>query len=102
MIHVMVTAAFHALCCFWMMTICSFLRLLLLCLSIVDDTYDGDGCYFLRPLLVAFPRHHAGRGPEPGDLQPELHARPLGALPLAGHEQQLLQPYHLLLDEPQV
>lgn len=67
--------------------------------SVTDDPYDGDRCDILRPVLVTFPRDHACWGPEPRDLQPELYARPLAPLPLAGHEQQLLQSYHLHLDE---
>lgn len=69
-------------------------------LSVTDDPYDGDRCDILRPVLVTFPRDYAGWGPESRDLQPELYASPLASLPLAGHEQQLLQPHHLHLDEP--
>lgn len=54
--------------------------------SFSDDSYDGNCGDILRPLLAAVPRDHSGGGTESGDLQPELHARSLGFLPLAVHE----------------
>ena len=64
-----------------------------------DDDRSGD---HLRPLLAAPAHSHPGGRPTRGDLGLPLHSGGLDLLPLACHEQLLLQPYGVLLDELQV
>ena len=61
-----------------------------------DGDHSGD---YLRRVLAADPLHPAHRRGTPLHMDLQVHPDSVDSVPLAGHEQLLLQPHGLLLDE---